>query len=98
MDFIAAGSVICYACHTVTRYGFPTVAGVAAVTRLSRVCVTAESLLWGRIEGRCHVCHVVLRMLYRSSRALLLSPVTIMYEFGVKIEDFSRSVLPETGE
>ena len=27
---------------TVSRYGFPAVAGVAAVTHLSQVCVTAE--------------------------------------------------------
>ena len=49
MDFIAAGSVICYACHAVTvsrGRDFPVVRGVTAVTHLSRGCVTAGGLLW----------------------------------------------------
>ena len=36
----------CHACH-----------GVTTVTLLSRVTVTAESLLRSRIEDCCHVCH-----------------------------------------
>ncbi|MBR5090654.1 MAG: hypothetical protein IK093_14585 [Ruminiclostridium sp.] len=69
MDFITAGSVVCYGCHAVTvslGRDFPVVRGVTAVTRLSRGSVTAKNRSESGIEGWCHVCHAIARMPFRS--------------------------------
>ena len=39
--------------------------------------------------ARCHGCHAVSQVLFRSLGLLPLAPVMIMYEFGLKIELFS---------